>query len=56
MEAFDATRSSRRLLLEPTVKDKLAAAKVKDLDARIAKLTANLAPASAAQRADRQEA
>lgn len=47
MEAFERNTILPRLLLEPTVKDKLAAAKVKDLDARIAKLTANLAPASA---------
>jgi putative heme-binding domain-containing protein len=47
MEAFERNTILPRLLLEPTVKDKLVAAKVKDLDARIARLTANLAPASA---------
>jgi len=46
LDAVERNTILPRLLLEPTVKDKLAAAKIKDLDARIAKLTANLAPAS----------
>lgn len=47
MEAFEHNTLLPRLLLEPTLKDKLAAAKIKDLDKRIAALTKNLAPASA---------
>jgi putative heme-binding domain-containing protein len=47
MDAVERNTLPPRLLLDPAVKDKLAAAKVKDLDARIAKLTANLAPVSA---------
>jgi putative heme-binding domain-containing protein len=47
MEAFEHNTLLPRLLLEPTLKDKLAAAKIKDLDKRIATLTKNLAPASA---------
>jgi putative heme-binding domain-containing protein len=46
LDAVERNTILPRLLLEPTVKDKLAAAKIKDLDARIAKLTQNLAPAS----------
>lgn len=47
MEAFEHNTLLPRLLLEPTLKDKLAAAKIPDLDKRIAVLTKNLAPASA---------
>jgi putative heme-binding domain-containing protein len=47
MDAVERNNLPPRLLLDPGVKDKLAAAKVKDLDARIAKLTANLTPVSA---------
>lgn len=47
LDAIERNLLTARLLTEPTVKDKLAAAKIPDLDARIAKLTANLAPASA---------
>lgn len=47
LDAIERNLLTARLLTDPTVKDKLAAAKVPDLDARIAKLTANLAPASA---------
>jgi putative heme-binding domain-containing protein len=47
MEAFERNTLTPRLLLEPTVKDKLAAAKIKDLDAKVANLTKTLAPASA---------
>ncbi|MDB5318596.1 MAG: putative rane-bound dehydrogenase [Phycisphaerales bacterium] len=46
LDAVERNTILPRLLLEPTVKDKLTAAKLKDLDARIAKLTQNLAPAS----------
>jgi putative heme-binding domain-containing protein len=47
LDAVERNLVGSRLLLEPTVKDRLKAAKVKDLDARIGKLTANLAPANA---------
>lgn len=47
LDAIERNNLSPRLLMEPTVKDRLAAAKIADLEARIAKLTANLAPASA---------
>ncbi len=46
MDAVERNTILPRLLLEPTVKDKLAAAKIKDLDARIAALTKTLAPPS----------
>jgi len=46
LDAVERNTILPRLLLEPTVKDKLAAAKIKDLDARIAAVTKNLAPAS----------
>ena len=46
LDAVERNTILPRLLLEPTVKDKLAAAKIKDLDTRIANLTKNLAPAS----------
>jgi putative heme-binding domain-containing protein len=48
MDAIERNNLSARLLQEPIVRDKLAAAKVRDLDGRISKLTANLAPANAA--------
>jgi putative heme-binding domain-containing protein len=47
LDAIERNNLSPRLLTEPTVKDKLAAAKVKDLDKRVAALTKGLAPASA---------
>ncbi len=47
LDAFERGTITPRLLQEPTVRDKLAAAKIKDLDARVKKLTATLAPASA---------
>jgi putative heme-binding domain-containing protein len=47
LDAIERNNLSPRLLTEPTVKDKLEKAKVKDLDKRIAALTKNLAPASA---------
>jgi putative heme-binding domain-containing protein len=47
LDAVERNLVGARLLLEPTVKDRLKAAKVKDLEARVRKLTANLAPASA---------
>jgi putative heme-binding domain-containing protein len=47
LDAIERHNLSPRLLTEPTVKDKLAAAKIKDLDSRISALTKNLAPASA---------
>ncbi len=47
MDAFERNTVLPRLLLEPTLKDKLVAAKIKDLDQRITALTKNLAPASA---------
>jgi putative heme-binding domain-containing protein len=46
LDAVERNTILPRLLLEPTVKDKLAAAKIKDLDTRIANLTKNLAPVS----------
>jgi putative heme-binding domain-containing protein len=46
LDAVEKNLIGARLLTEPTVKDRLKAAKVKDLDARVAKLTANLAPAN----------
>jgi putative heme-binding domain-containing protein len=47
LDAIERNNLSPRLLTEPTVKDKLAAAKVKDLDKRVDALTKGLAPASA---------
>jgi putative heme-binding domain-containing protein len=47
LDAIERNTISPRVLLEPTVKDRLVAAKIKDLDARIGVLTKNLAPASA---------
>jgi putative heme-binding domain-containing protein len=47
LNSIEQNTLGARLLTEPTVKDRLKAAKVKDLDARVAKLTANLAPANA---------
>jgi putative heme-binding domain-containing protein len=47
LDNIERNNLSARLLQEAPVKDKLAAAKVKDLDARIAALTRNLAPADA---------
>jgi putative heme-binding domain-containing protein len=48
LQTIAAGKASPRLLLEASVKERLAAAKLGDLDQRIAKLTQGLAPASEA--------
>src|SRR5688500_20406360 len=44
MDAVEKSLVGPRVLTEPTVRDRLRAAKVKELDGRIAKLTATLTP------------